>query len=100
MLNTAEKMKKTIGEGDLLEIILGDNNNQVVDTFIEKLGYERDNIQRTENSVIIKHPDIIDKLAAIKIIADGLGLMIDEYKLRTNTLEDVFIYLTGRSLRQ
>jgi ABC-2 type transport system ATP-binding protein len=100
MLDTAEKMKKTIGEGDLLEIILGDNNIQVIDKFIGTLGFPLNDIQRTENTVVIKHPDIIDKLAAIKIIADGLGLMIDEYKLRTNTLEDVFIYLTGRSLRQ
>jgi hypothetical protein len=33
-------------------------------------------------------------------MAENMGLKISEIKLRENTLEDVFIHLTGRNLRQ
>ncbi len=52
------------------------------------------------DSILIKHPNIIEHLPEIKNIAEISGLMISEIKLRENTLEDVFIHLTGRNLRQ
>ena len=51
-------------------------------------------------SVLIKHSNIIEQLPAIKNLAEKNGLTISEIKLRENTLEDVFIHLTGRNLRQ
>jgi ABC-2 type transport system ATP-binding protein len=100
LLDTAENMKKTIGEGDLLEMLLADNPKKTIDSFIKEAAFISDTIRKSGNSVIIKHADIIQQLPAIKVIAEDTGLLIEEYKLRTNTLEDVFIHLTGRSLRQ
>ena len=51
-------------------------------------------------SVLIKHSNIIEQLPEIKNLAETNGLAISEIKLRENTLEDVFIHLTGRNLRQ
>jgi hypothetical protein len=43
---------------------------------------------------------MIEYLPAIKNLAESEGMVISEIKLRENTLEDVFIHLTGRTLRQ
>jgi hypothetical protein len=56
--------------------------------------------QLTNGSLFMKHPNIIEQLGTIKTEADIHGLKISEIKLRENTLEDVFINLTGRRLRQ
>ena len=50
--------------------------------------------------LFIKHSNIIEHLSEIKNLAERNGLKIAEIKLRENTLEDVFIHLTGRNLRQ
>ena len=47
-----------------------------------------------EEKLFIKH------LSKLKDLAEKIGLNIAEIKLRENTLEDVFIHLTGRNLRE
>ena len=57
-------------------------------------------IKVSADTVFIKHSNIIEHLSEIKNLAERNGLKIAEIKLRENTLEDVFIRLTGRNLRQ
>jgi hypothetical protein len=59
-----------------------------------------DVIIKGSNSILVKHPNIIEHIPEIKNISEISGLLISEIKLRENTLEDVFIHLTGRNLRQ
>jgi hypothetical protein len=50
--------------------------------------------------IIIKSIHLIDKIHGITSLIKEAGLTVKEIKLRENTLEDVFIHLTGRMLRQ
>ena len=58
------------------------------------------NVKISSGSVLIKCSNIVEHLPAIKNMAETSGLNVSEIKLRENTLEDVFIHLTGRNLRQ
>jgi len=58
------------------------------------------NVKIRSGSALIKYPNILENLPAIKNMAETAGLTVSEIKLRENTLEDVFIHLTGRNLRQ
>jgi ABC-2 type transport system ATP-binding protein len=100
LLDTPQNLKKTVGEGDNLEIFFENSNDILLNLFSDKVAGFSCNIIKNSNSVIIKHPNIIEHLSEIKNIAEKNGLTISEFKLRENTLEDVFIHLTGRSLRQ
>jgi len=100
LTDTPQNLKKTIGEGDILEIIIENGNDLSISQFAEKVSTYSQNVKRGSNFLLIKHPNIIEHLPAIKNIADITGLSISEFKLRENTLEDVFIHLTGRNLRQ
>jgi ABC-2 type transport system ATP-binding protein len=100
LLDTSENMKKTIGEGDILELITDCKDDRIINSFISKVAADSLAITRIKNSLLIKHGNVIEHLTTIKGNANAIGLKIDEIKLRENTLEDVFIQLTGRSLRQ
>ena len=100
LLDTPQNLKKTIGEGDILEIVVDDGNEQIINRFTEKVCQLSMNITSSANSIFIKHSNIIEHIPAIKKIAESNKLSISEIRLRENTLEDVFIHLTGRNLRQ
>lgn len=93
-------LKRTVGEGDILELVIENNNENARKLFYESIELLRLNIKMNEGSVVIRHSNIIEQLPVIKNIAEKTGLKFTEMKLRENTLEDVFIHLTGRNLRQ
>jgi ABC-2 type transport system ATP-binding protein len=100
LLDTPQNLKKTIGEGDILEIVIENGNENSINQFTEKIASFSTNVSKGSNCLLIKHPNIIERLPIIKKMAEATGLTVSEIKLRENTLEDVFIHLTGRNLRQ
>ncbi|MCK9423221.1 MAG: ABC transporter ATP-binding protein [Bacteroidales bacterium] len=100
LLDTPQNLKRTVGEGDILELVLEQSNEKTMNRFAENIAMLSMNVKINAESVLIKHLNIIEQLPAIKHLAENSGLIISEIKLRENTLEDVFIHLTGRTLRQ
>ena len=100
LIDTPRNLKKTIGEGDILELVPEAMNESAVDTYIQKLENASLNVTRGTDSLLIKHPEIVEQLPEIKKMADSSAIRVAEIRLRENTLEDVFIHLTGRKLRQ
>jgi len=92
-------LKNSVGEGDILEIeFIGEPEDKIA-MMVSHLQQEY-NIIRNGNLLIIKSVHLIDKIHGIMSYLKEAGLTIKETKLRENTLEDVFIHLTGRMLRQ
>lgn len=100
MLDTPQNLKKSVGEGDILEIVLVSRNESSINHFAEKLSSLSMNVKIKNDAVLIKHSNIIEQISIIKNTADENRVKISEIKLRENSLEDVFIHLTGRTLRQ
>lgn len=98
--DTPQNLKKTIGEGDILEIVIENGNENSINQFAEKISSFSTNVSKGSNYLLIKHPNLIEQLPIIKMMAETTGVTISEIKLRENSLEDVFIHLTGRNLRQ
>jgi len=100
LLDTPQNLKNTIGEGDLLEIYC---NTNVLDKAVTALNSLPSLSHRTvthDNSLMIRSQQLIDRIPAIVELLRAEHIDITEIKLRENTLEDVFIHLTGRNLRQ
>jgi ABC-2 type transport system ATP-binding protein len=105
-LDTPANLKKSIGEGDMLEIRLyrdeaeGETALHGTDELVNSLAGMCDQVQLGGATLLIKAKNLVNSIADItgKIKERGFG--IGEIKLRENTLEDVFIHLTGRTLRQ
>jgi ABC-2 type transport system ATP-binding protein len=99
LLDTPRNLKKTVGEGDIIEIVPEAGNEEKAAIFAEKAAAIITMVSKSPGSIIFKHTNMVDRIPEIKHIAETAGMTIAEIRLRENTLEDVFIHLTGRNLR-
>ncbi|MCJ7717686.1 MAG: hypothetical protein MUO54_14365, partial [Anaerolineales bacterium] len=98
VLDTPEALKSNVGEGDVLEISL----LKVPAGFVEKNLNLQEHVRVTlvEDCLQIRALDLVNLLPEILARLDALGVKTAEIRLRNNSLEDVFIQLTGRRLRE
>jgi ABC-2 type transport system ATP-binding protein len=97
-LDSPEALKATAGEGDVLEISFVDlPENLNVDAFSMA---DRAEILIDQNRLLIRGFDLPNLLPRILSSLDNLKLHPDDIRLRKNTLEDVFVQLTGRRLQE
>lgn len=101
MLDTSGNLKQSIGDGDILEIILHNKNSeQSIANAISQLLKISSHVHRANSTIVIKTKNLVEKLNDITSILKSDQIEIKEFRMRENTLEDVFIHLTGRKLRQ
>jgi len=99
-LDTPENLKKVIGEGDIVEIQLSNKeiNSEIVKA-IESMD-EIENVAELDGKISIKALNAINKLPKIMESIEKTDSTVVDMSIRQNTLEDVFIHLTGTSLRE
>ena len=99
-LETPQNLKKEIGEGDIVSLKISDasKNPDVVESLqnLENL----ESVLELEGIINIRALDAVSKLPKIMEQIEKENVRIDDLTVRPNTLEDVFIELTGTSLRE
>lgn len=98
-LDTPEKLKLSIGEGDILEMHLKGTEPSGLnraEEFLKAGGYT---VNRMEDHFVIRARNLVAGIHEIYQVLEKENIQIGEMKIRQNTLEDVFIHLTGKSLR-
>ncbi len=101
VLDTPEALKRRVGEGDVVEIDLdGLANNaasvlQAVEPLVGQVWLDEELGQLTVRAL-----NAVGALPAILDALEASGLQAGDVRVRKNTLEDVFIQLTGRRLRE
>jgi ABC-2 type transport system ATP-binding protein len=93
--DTPENLKRKYGRGDKLEVHFSGTLTDRTD--IENVAYET---ELKDSSVIFKAKAIVDQIPFILESLKKKGISITGMHLSENTLEDVFISLTGRKLRE
>ena len=100
VLDTPQALKRQVGEGDVLEIDLSGEQGQPLERGLEavvRLAPQTSLIGRT---LVTRAKGAVDLLTVITETLRTAGFQPGEIRLRENTLEDVFITLTGRRLRE
>ncbi len=87
-------LKKTIGKGDVLEIMFSGNSPAT-----SELSGMADEVKIIDSVMYFKSLGVIDKLPSIIEKLRSMDINVKSINLRENTLEDVFITLTGKKLR-
>jgi ABC-2 type transport system ATP-binding protein len=100
ILDTPQSLKKQIGEDDVLEISLSPNDLCKLEPCLPILKKITPSITQLNGNLILRAKGIVNLLPAILEFFEKEQINIGEIKLRENTLEDVFISLTGRRLRE
>jgi ABC-2 type transport system ATP-binding protein len=98
-LDSPENLKNQIGAGDVMDIALTDESHiqPAIDTLGRLQGVETSELR---GRVLVKALDVAKRLPEIFQVLDSIGAKASDVSLRRNTLEDVFIALTGRKLRE
>jgi ABC-2 type transport system ATP-binding protein len=99
-LDTVDAIKGQLGEGDVLEAEFADAG----DAALEELagGLERDGRPCVRQGAYLRFTSTEGPAAMADVVraASALGLQPQRLAIRKKTLEDVFIRLTGRGLRE
>ncbi len=99
-LDTPVNLKKEIGGGDIVEITLSDDSmNQKVIKKIEETGNVL-SVLEVEGIINLRALNAVGKLPQIIGDIEETGARMADLSVRQNTLEDVFIDLTGTRLRE
>jgi ABC-2 type transport system ATP-binding protein len=96
-LDAPEALKRTVGEGDVLEIETGEGSERSALEVVAKIAPQ---VSSTNHRLVIRARGAVELLPAILDALRSVGVQPGEVRLRANTLEDVFISLTGRRLRE
>ena len=100
VLDTPRALKRSIGEGDVLEIALLGDETSCAQALGALAGLDgRAAISAADGALHVRAPSVVDLLPPIVDNLRAAGVPFGELRLRENTLEDVFIHLTGRRLR-
>lgn len=99
-LDTPKNLKNEFGEGDIVEIHLADPkmNPEVINEL--KTMESIDSVTEVEGKINIRTLNAVGKLPEIMSKVQDMNTEIADLSLHPNTLEDVFIELTGTSLRE
>jgi len=100
LADTPANLKKSTGEGDIVEISLDTPDPDLLSNATGSLTKRYARVNAEGNTLKIKSKNLIDNLPDIIGTIREFSLSITGVAMRENTLEDVFIHLTGRKLRQ
>ena len=105
VLDTPDALKRSIGAGDVVEIDLKDRRPDHAARAQEVLAQaglaERVTLlEATADSASFRALDAVSQLPPLLNGLAAAGMRCGEVRMRPNTLEDVFIQLTGRKLRE
>ena len=100
MTDTPGNLKNSIGEGDNLELDVGAGGLSDLEEVAATLSQKGFTVIREDFTLHIRAMDLIPKIHDIYQILEKHGVTVNEMRMRENSLEDVFIHLTGKSLRQ
>jgi len=100
VLDTPDNLKSQIGSGEILEIRTSACDQKVIDEVLAQIPESAEKKTFHEGSLSIITKDALDMLPEIVQTCQEKGIKIEDLKIRKKTLEDVFISLTGRGLRE
>lgn len=103
VLDTPNALKRRVGEGDVIEINLENTleESAIANVKAGLLPLVGDvMIETSENILSVNALDAVSTLPAILEILKTHAVQVGGIHIRQNTLEDVFIQLTGRRLRE
>ncbi len=99
-LDTVDRIKGRLSEGDLFEIDVGPALERALQPLVARLASEKRYVTAEGGVLRFTAEDGGEVLTEVLRAAKGVGLTIEHLRMRKKTLEDVFIRLTGRGLRE
>ena len=103
VVDSPEALKRTVGEGDVLEMEVAEAlPGSVLDPASASAIAVRSfgDVSAVNHTLTVRGRGLIEKLPELLQALRAAGVQTSDVRLRANTLEDVFLSLTGRRLRE
>jgi ABC-2 type transport system ATP-binding protein len=100
VLDTPENLKDRLGKGEILEIKITGGEEARLERLEQDLPPSLNRLSHQEGILIYTGLDIPDTIPTVLGTFQNHRITVDDFTVRKRTLEDVFITLTGRSLRE
>ena len=99
-MDSPDKLKNNVGEGEVLEIRVSGAWGENIERARKILSQKVHKVKFSEGLFSITDKNVLDNMISITSILSSNEMSIEDVRLRKKTLEDVFISLTGRGLRE
>jgi ABC-2 type transport system ATP-binding protein len=97
VVDTPDELKRTVGEGDVLEVNIADGDPQPVSVVVGRFFAD---VSTVNHTLTVRGRGLIERLPELLQALREVGVKTSDVRLRANSLEDVFLSLTGRRLRE
>lgn len=98
--DTPDNIKETTGKGDVLQLRVVPISKVVADKALSSLPIEITQKQYSDGLFLLGAKDVLDLIPTVSKALNKLNIIIEDTTIRKRTLEDAFITLTGRGLRE
>lgn len=100
LLDTVANLKQSIGEGDIIELNITDPVEELLQEAVIQIGKLGGKLTLKGTTLKYQAHDALSQAGAIREILKLNQIKYSDFRFRETTLEDVFIYHTGRNLRE
>ncbi|MEI6387153.1 MAG: ATP-binding cassette domain-containing protein [Spirochaetota bacterium] len=100
VVDRPERLKQRSGAGGVLELSLPADAGEQGQTLVDRLKAEGFEVTAESGKLVIPAGEGDSSFVRVLALARELGLPVEELRVRKRSLEDVFIELTGRGLRE
>ncbi|BCJ94423.1 antibiotic ABC transporter ATP-binding protein [Anaerocolumna cellulosilytica] len=98
--DTPEQLKKKSGEGDILQIRIKNINQQSAAKLLNAIPQEVKEKKYSDGYLFLSAKNILELVPKVSTIMENNKIQVEDMTVRKRTLEDVFIAVTGRGLRE
>lgn len=100
LLDTPEKIKQKSGAGDILQVRVNGVSRDMADRVLGLLPKEFSEKKFADGFFQLGANDVLELIPEVNKVLKAFDIHIDDMTIRKRTLEDAFISMTGRGLRE
>jgi ABC-2 type transport system ATP-binding protein len=97
VVDTPDELKRTVGEGDVLEVNIANGDLEPVAAIAGRFFAD---VSTVNHTLTVRGRGLIERLPELLQALREADVKTSDVRLRANSLEDVFLSLTGRRLRE
>lgn len=99
-MDTPDKIKQGSGRGDILQVRINDASPEAVNEALEQFSHQFADVKYTDGFFLLGADTVLERVKDVNETLKSCGIHAEDITVRKRTLEDAFIALTGRGLRE
>lgn len=99
-IDTPERLKQSTGMGDVIQVKVNGLEAAMAQKVMNKLPSGLTDKKYSDGLFLLGGTDVIELIPAVSNVYKAFELQIEDMTIRKRTLEDAFIAMTGRGLRE